>query len=309
MNIIPTAHPRLALVVGLVTGIVVVGTLAPSPSPDAPPLDKSYRPNISLLKLPQKLDFCGEAIPMDDPDVRKRMEREFLLSLQSDGQMMLYLKRSGEYFAMFDSLLAAENAPADLKYLAVAESALYMTQSGKGAVGLWQFIPETARRYGLRVDDFVDERRHPVRSTMAAIRYLKDNRSRFGNWGLAVAAYNMGENATQDDMTFQKQNSYFNLFLNEETARYLFRIVAIKEIMQHAEHYGYSLAKDEYYQAIPSRSVQVTTEIPNLEAWAESQGTSYKMVKLLNPWILKRTLPKPAQDAPYRIAVPLSEAK
>jgi hypothetical protein len=297
------------LALGLLAGVLVVGTVTPSPSPDAPPINKAYRPNISMFQLPAKLDFCGEEIPLASPEVRKRMDREFLLNLQWDGQVMLYLKRSAEFFPLFDSLLALEGAPADLKYLAVAESALFMAQSGKGAVGLWQFIPETARRYGLRVDDFVDERRNPEKSTRAAIRYLKENQQRFGSWALAAAAYNMGEAATDDDLAYQGGKTYFDLYLNEETSRYVFRIVAIKEIMQHPDRYGFYLTRDDYYQPALTRVVTVREEIANLARWAESQGSTYKAVKLLNPWILKRTLPKPAPDAPYQIAVPATEAR
>jgi hypothetical protein len=296
--------PRAALFTGMVCGIAFIATLAPSPSPDAPPLNKLYRPNISTLKLPAQLDFCGEVVPLSNPEVRKRMDREFLLNLQWDGQVMLYLKRSGEFFPMFDTLLARQGVPSDLKYLAVAESALFQAQSGKGAVGLWQFIPETGRRYGLRVDDFVDERRDPEKSTLAAIRYLKDLKARFGSWALAAAAYNMGEGAVDDDLSFQNGHTYYDLYLNEETSRYLFRIVSLKEIMSHTEKYGYDLDPDEYYHPVPSTSVAVNTEISNLARWAEAQGTTYKDVKLLNPWILKRTLPKPSADAPYVIEIP-----
>jgi hypothetical protein len=237
------------------------------------------------------------------------MDREFLLNLQWDGQVMLYLKRSAEFFPMFDSIMAQEGAPNDLKFLSVAESALYQAQSGKGAVGLWQFVSETARRYGLQVDDYVDERRDPVKSTRAAVRLLKDNKARFGSWALSAAAYNMGEAATQDDMTFQSGSSYFDLYLNEETSRYLFRIVALKEIMLHPEKYGYYLEKNDYYRPIPSTTVAVNTDIPNLAQWAAKNGTTYKMVKLLNPWILKRALPKPAANDPYVIAIPIKEGE
>lgn len=297
-------RPKAALLIGLMAGIVVVGTVAPSPSPDAPPLNRAYRPNISGFKHPDSLSFCGEKVPLGDPEIRKRFDREFLLNLQWDGQVMLYLRRSGEYFPMFDSVLAARNAPADLKYLAVAESALFMAQSGKGAVGLWQFIPETARRYGLRVDGFVDERRHPLKSTLAAIRYLGDNKERFGSWSLAAAAYNQGEAATSDDLEFQNGSTYYDLYLNEETSRYLFRIVAIKEIMSHPERYGFFVGKSDYYAPRAERVVSVSDEITNLARWAEGQGTTYKTVKLMNPWILKRTLPKPPASEPYRIAIP-----
>lgn len=289
-------------IVGLAAGIVLMAILAPSPPPD-PPVNRDFRPNISILRLPQKLDFAGEPVPLEDPEVRKRMDREFLLNLQWDGQVMLYLKRSGEYFEMYDRILKEEGAPNDLKYLSVAESALFQAQSSKGAVGLWQFIPETGRRYGLKIDDYVDERRHPEKSTRAAIRLLKDNYKRFGSWGLSAAAYNMGEAAVQDDISFQGGRTYYDLYLNEETSRYLFRVVALKEILSHPERYGYFLKKDDYYAMPPTRTVTVDQEITNLAQWAQSQGTSYKNVKLLNPWILKRSLPKPSGQ-PYQIAVP-----
>jgi hypothetical protein len=294
---------------GIVCGAAFIATLAPAPPAPPLPSGRDYRPNISTLRLPAKLDFCGEQIPLDDPEVRKRMDREFLLNLQWDGQVMLYLKRSAEFFPMFDSIMAQEGAPNDLKFLSVAESALYQAQSGKGAVGLWQFVAETAKRYGLQVDDYVDERRDPVKSTRAAVRLLKDNKARFGSWALSAAAYNMGEAATQDDMTFQSGSSYFDLYLNEETSRYLFRIVALKEIMLHPEKYGYYLEKNDYYRPIPSTTVAVNTDIPNLAQWAAKNGTTYKMVKLLNPWILKRALPKPAANDPYVIAIPIKEGE
>ena len=292
-------------VLGLVAGIGLVALLAPSPPPDPePPANREFRPNISVLKLPEKLDFCGEPVPMDDPEVRKRMDREFLLNLQWDGQVMLYLKRSGEFFDMYDRILKEEDAPNDLKYLSVAESALFQAQSSKGAVGLWQFIPETGRRYGLRIDDNVDERRNPEKSTRAAVRMLKDNYKRFGSWALSAAAYNMGEGQVQDDISFQGSRSYYDLYLNEETSRYVFRVVALKEIVGHPDRYGYFLKKEDYYPVTPTRIVNVDEEISNLAQWAQSQGTSYKNVKLLNPWILKRSLPKPSAGQSWQIAVP-----
>lgn len=296
------ASPRTTLGIGLLFGVILVTTVSTAP-PDDPP-SESYRPNISSFRLPAKLDFCGEQVPLADPEVHKRMDREFLLNLQWDGQMMLYLKRSGEFFAMYERILREENAPEDLKYISVAESALFQAQSSKGAVGLWQFIPETGRRFGLRVDDFVDERRNPEKSTRAAVRYLKENYTKFRSWALAAAAYNMGEAQTEDDLRFQKGESFYDLYVNEETSRYLFRIVALKELMEHPERYGYYLAKGDYYQPTATRTVTVTDSISDLSAWAIDNRTTYKTVKLLNPWILKRLLPKPSTDAPYAILVP-----
>ena len=293
----------IALGAGFVGGISLIFLMAPVTPPHDSPSYREFRPNISALELPAKLEFCGEAIPLNDPDVRKRMDREFLLNLQWDGQVMLYLKRSGEFFPIFERILAEEGAPDDLKYLAVAESALFQSQSNKGALGLWQFIPETGRRYGLRVDDYVDERKDPEKSTRAAIRYLRDNRNRFGSWALAASAYNMGEAATDDDMSFQKGTSYFDLYLNEETSRYVFRIVALKEIMQHPEKYGYFLQQGEYYHLPKYTVVTEPDAIGNLATWAAAHGSTYRDIKLANPWILKRSLPRPAGVA-WSINVP-----
>lgn len=303
-----TNYTRVALAMGLLCGALVVATLAADP-PDRPPVRRDVRPNISTFKLPAKLDFCGEPVPLEIQEVYKRMDREYLLNLQWDGQMMLYLKRSGEFFEMYDRIIKEEGAHPDLKYISVAESALFQAQSSKGAVGLWQFIPETGRRYGLQIDDFVDERRNPEKSTRAAIRYLKDNKAKFGAWTLSAAAYNMGEGQTEDDLSFQMGRNYYDLYINEETSRYLFRIIALKEIMSSPEKYGYFLEKDDYYTPTPSTPVAVDAEIPNLARWAQSMNTSYKMVKLLNPWILKRSLPKPPSGDSYEILIPLPEAK
>jgi len=300
---------QLALLSGGAAVLALVLLMAPAPQPDTrPPLpEHAYRPNISGFRIPDSLTFCGEPLPLNDPEVRKRFDREFMLNLQWDGQVMLYLKRSGEYFPLYDSILKEEGAPDDLKYLSVAESALYQAQSSKDAVGLWQFIPETARRYGLQVDEYVDERRNPEKSTRAAIRLLKDNYKRFGSWALSAAAYSMGEAATTDDLQFQRQQNYYDLYLNEETSRYVFRVVAIKEIMTHPDRYGFHLDASDYYRLPTTTEVAVAREIPNLADWAEQQGSSYKDVKLSNPWIKKRMLPKPVNGSPYVIAIPLHQ--
>ncbi len=312
MTIPPLPSPRWRPLpfIGVMSGLVLVITLALANSPPIPPTDpvlnRLYRPNITTFRLPAHLDFAGEPMPLDDPFVYRRMDREFLLNLQWDGQVMLYLKRSGIYFPLFEKILREEGAPDDLKYLAVAESALHMAQSPRGAVGLWQFVEETARRNGLRVDEYVDERRDPVKSTRAAIRLLKEDYQQFGSWALAATAYNMGEAGTEENISFQRKDNYYDLYLNEETSRYIFRIVAIKQIMSHPEKYGYFLNDEDYYRPIPSREVVVDEAIPNLALWAEAQGTSYRDVKVLNPWIRKRLLPDPPAGQPYVILVPSS---
>jgi len=289
----------LAGALTLCTVAVVVATVPPAPDPPPP-----YRVNLSTMRLPDSLSFCGEPVPLDELDVRQKLERELLAISQDDGQVILYIKRSATHFPTFERVLKEEDAPDDLKYLSVAESALYMAQSSKGAVGLWQFIPETGRRYGLLINDSVDERRNVEKSTRAAVRYLKDNQRAFRGWTLSAAAYNMGEGALADDIKFQRRVSYYDLYLNEETSRYLFRILAIKVIMANPQAWGIVIDKRDRYDMPATETVEVRERIPDLAAWAAEHGCRYKDVKLLNPWILRRALPAPPTGGSWAVLVP-----
>lgn len=259
---------------------------------------------FSMVKLPDKLDFCGEEVPLEIHEIRERAEREFYLLLQQPGQIMLYLKRSGRYFPMYERILKEEKMPDDLKYLSVAESALYQARSHAGAVGLWQFMKSTARLMGLHVSDYVDERRHPEKSTRAALKYLRQGYNAHKSWVMAAAGYNMGQTNIKRSKNFQSGDDYFDLFLNSETSRFIFRIVIIKEIMSNAKKYGFEIPDSEYYQPDKVKIVTWNKPIPDLPDWAESQGTTYKYVKLLNPWIMKRNLRQPLRGKPYQIAIP-----
>jgi len=271
-------------------------------------IERAVYPNyfefISSLTLPEKLELCGERIPLEIPEVRERAEREFYLLLQQPGQVILYLKRSGRYFPMFERIIKEYNMPDDIKYLSVAESALYQARSAKDAVGLWQFIEGTARAYGLRVDKEVDERRHPEKSTRAAMQYLRRAYNRFNNWLVAFASYNMGAEGVANNLDFQGTNNYFDLFLNEETSRYIFRIAIIKEIMENPEKYGFKVPSWERYKPDRTRKIKVSSSIANLAEWAKSQGTTYKDVKILNPWILGRSLPTPKSTEDWVVEIP-----
>lgn len=259
---------------------------------------------VSSLELPDKLEIFGEPLPLDDPEIRERAEREFYLMLQQPGQLILYIKRSGRYFPMFSRVIKEHNMPEDLIYLSVAESALYQARSSVGAIGLWQFMPETARMMGLQVDDFVDERRNPEKSTHAAMKYLKQGYQKHKSWILTAAGYNMGHSGLADNMNFQSVENYFDLHLNEETSRYIFRIAIIKHFMLNADKYGFKIPSDKLYKDEKTQIVKVNAAIPDLAAWARVNGTSYKHVKRLNPWILKRNLPAPSNGKVYEIALP-----
>jgi membrane-bound lytic murein transglycosylase D len=254
------------------------------------------------FRLPPRVDFCGEPVPLEREDVREALEREFYLLLQQPGQLVLYLKRSGRYFELFEQVLRRAQMPSDLKYLAIAESALLPTaRSPKEAVGLWQIIPETARQLGLRVDSLVDERRHPERSTQAAIEYLRRGYERFGSWTLAAAGYNMGHDALRQQLQRQGVQSFYDAFLNEETTRYIYRILAIKHLLENAAQFGLALAP---YPALRGRRIRWEHEIPDLVAWARQQGVRYRDVRVLNPWILRDQLPAPPPGAAYEILLP-----
>lgn len=263
----------------------------------------NYLTYLSSIPFPNSLSFCGEKVPLDILEVRERAEREFYLNLQSPGQLILYIKRAGRYFPLFEKILKEEQVPDDLKYLAVAESALFMARSPKDAVGVWQFMEPTARSMGLQVDEFVDERRHIGKSTRAAIQYLRTGYNASKSWSLAAAGYNMGHGSVKENITFQKGESFYDLFLNEETSRYILRIAVIKELMEHADKYGIVLSKDDIYQEPSVTTAKVDRPITDLAVWAINNGTSYKDVKLLNPWILKRALPAPKHGA-YYIDIP-----
>jgi hypothetical protein len=259
---------------------------------------------ISSVKMPEHLEWCGEKVPLDIPEVRERAEREFYLLLQRPGQLILYIKRSGRYFPLFERIIKENGMPEDLKYLSVAESALYMSRSSKGAVGLWQFIPSTARHYGLAVNDLVDERRNVEKSTKAAMKYLKQGYKSHKSWMMAAAGYNMGHSNLKFSADLQESYNYFDLFLNDETSRYIFRIVIIKELMENAAKYGLNIPDEEQYKPYKTKKVLVEGKVSNIAAWAKKHGTTYKYVKLYNPWILKRSLPKPPNRGVWVVEIP-----
>jgi hypothetical protein len=246
---------------------------------------------ISNLKLPTELDFCGERVPLNNSEIRERAEREYYLLLQQPGQLALYLKRAGRYFQVYEKSLKKMNLPDDLKYLSVAESALIQARSSKSALGLWQFMEGTAKTYGLRVDKYVDERLNVEKSTEAALKYLSSGKKSLGSWTLAAAGYNMGNQGVRNAMNKQKVDNYFDLYLNEETSRFIFRIVLIKEFMKNAARYGLNFAQSAKYEDKNTKSITINGDIPNLYEWAKANHNLYKDIKLLNPWILTDELP------------------
>ncbi|MCS7012325.1 MAG: transglycosylase SLT domain-containing protein [Chloroherpetonaceae bacterium] len=262
------------------------------------------QPSFSYAQFPRNraVYLFGERLPFEDDEVFERFEREYIYNINDRAQMIMYFKRAGRFFPYIEARLRADSLPEDFKYLAVAESRLMDLRSPAGAAGIWQLMPSVAREYGLIVNAQIDERYNLDKATTAAIRYLKEAYKKFGNWIMVAAAYNMGMHGAQDEQAYQAEKDYFNLYLNRETARYIFRIAAIKEIMEHPERYGF--ADVEPYKPLETKVVEVKREIPNLALWARQQGTTLKMVKYLNPWIRNRTVPAPPPNKTFAILLP-----
>lgn len=255
---------------------------------------------LSLPPIPDKMEFCGEEINLLDMDVRERLDRELIANAYFHSATLLYLKRANRVFPVIEQLLKKENMPMDLKYLAVAESGLANVSSPAGAKGIWQFMSETAEEYDLTVNELVDERYHLEKSTLAACKYLVNSRSKFENWSLALASYNRGIGGVHQDMEWQNTDNYFDAQMNNETGRYVFRMMALKLIMENPEAYGFQLKDVELYAPYETKIIEVKEGIKDLATWAQEHGCNYKIVKLLNPWILKNSLPKDT----FRIQLP-----
>ncbi len=246
--------------------------------------------SVVPVRLAKDLNFCGEEIPLDDWDVRERMEREMLVNLYYQSNTLQYLKLSKRYFLDIENTLKEQGVPDDFKYLALAESGLRNVTSPAKAVGFWQFLKETGVRYGLESNEHVDMRYDPLQSTIAACGYLKEAYKRFGSWTMAAASYNMGQAGLANDANFQRTNNYYDLLLNTETSRYLFRIVALKEICEHPDKYGFHMEEQDLYKPIPYTIVTVDSSITDLVSFAQNYNCNYKQIKLMNPWIQGRSL-------------------
>lgn len=248
---------------------------------------------IDAIRITEPLSFCNEPVPLTNPDVRERLERELLISLDNSDDIILWIKRANRYFPDIEKELKEQSMPDDLKYITIAESSLRpMVFSNKGAVGYWQFIESTGGKYGLDITSDIDERRSFSKSTRAAIKYLKDLYSMLNSWTLAAAAYNMGEDGLKGEMMAQKVNDYYRLYLNQETQRYVFRILAAKIILSNPARFGYVLGKNDLYQPPLYDIVEITAGQPvPLHIIAEAAKTHFKVIKDLNPDIRLYHLP------------------
>lgn len=245
---------------------------------------------IKALKIPDGIHFSGELVPVEKPDIKERMDRELLVNTYWQSNSLLLIKRANKYFPIIEPILKKHGIPDDFKYLALIESGLQNVTSPAGAKGFWQIMKDTAKENGLEVNTNVDERYHLEKATEVACQYLLHSKELFGSWTLAAAAYNGGNNGIMRRLKSQRVNSYYDLLLVEETGRYVFRIAAIKEIMNNTEKYGFKFDNEDLYNLETTKIVKVDTAITDIALFAQNFGTNYKELKIHNPWLRENKL-------------------
>ncbi len=266
---------------------------------DEPVLNKLTPP-----ELPSEINFAGENVPLERWDVKERLDREILINYFSHANMFFLQKMSNRYFPIISERLKANGVPDDFKYLCVAESNLVSTAiSPSKAVSFWQFLGGTAPGFGLRVNSEVDERYNIEKATDAACRYLKQAYSKFGTWTGAAASYNCGQAGYNNRAIEQRTKNYYDLLLPEETNRYMFRILAFKHLLENAKDLGFELTDEDKYQPVPFRVVTVQNSIGNLTQFALDNGTTYKMLRLMNPWLRGKSLTV-SKGSSYQLKLP-----
>ncbi|OMP31249.1 lytic transglycosylase domain-containing protein [Mangrovimonas sp. DI 80] len=241
--------------------------------------------NVYALSVPENLNFAGELVPLENPDIYERMDRELLVNTYWQSNGLLLFKRANKYFPIIEPILKKNGVPDDFKYLAVIESGLTNAVSPAGARGVWQIMQATGRENGLEVNDNVDERYHLEMATEVACKYLLNAKEQFGSWTLAAASYNAGISGVAKRLEEQGVNDYYDLLLGEETGRYLFRIVALKEILNHPNEYGFNFKESDLYTEVPTYKVKVDTAVTDFSKFAKDFGINYKILKIHNPWL------------------------
>jgi hypothetical protein len=265
--------------------------------------NEDYR--IYSITIPEDLSFCGEDVPVHDQDVYERLDRELLVNTYWQSNSLLYHKRASKWFPVIEPILKKNGIPEDFKYLALVESGLMNVVSPAGAAGFWQLLKTTGQEFGLEVNTVVDERYDVEKSTEAACKYLKDAHDRYGNWTLAAASYNMGMNGVEKQLDRQNVKNYYDLLLNDETSRYVFRILAAKEILEHPSKYGFHYRLKDLYVPQDVHEIIVDTSVTDLAKFASDKGINYKILKIFNPWMRQSYLTNKSGKR-YKVKLPKS---
>jgi membrane-bound lytic murein transglycosylase D len=305
---INSARKTIILAIFLVSGTVlsvIIGVRTPASHTRAVHLAISHDTihGQGTFPLPDSVSFAGEKVPLDNFDTRESLEREIVITAYRHSSTLLILKRMGRYFPAIEKILRQNGIPDDFRYLAVAESDLTNTISPAGAVGFWQIMEDSGKEGGLEINKIVDERYDFEKATQFACNYFHKSYERYGSWTLAAASYDNGRNGIDEQVAVQRKNNYYDLLLNEETARYIFRALAYKIILNNPEQYRFSINRNEAYSPFSYREVKTDTSITDLAGFAAGYGTNYKLLKLLNPWLRKPYL-TPAKGKMYTIKIP-----
>jgi len=262
---------------------------------------KNYK--IKALKLPANLNLAGERVPVEIPDVKERMERELLVNTYWQSNGLLLIKRVNKYFPILEPLLKKYGLPDDFKFLALAESGFTDETSTVGAAGIWHFMKTTGKEYGLEINKNVDERYHIEKSTKVAAEYLKNSKERFNSWTLAAAAYNAGNYGVARRLEAQQVTNYYDAKMADETERYIFRILALKEIINNPEKYGFGVDESDLYSSEKTITIKIDSAITNITAFANRFGMNYKEFKIHNPWLREHHLNNKSRKV-YDITIP-----
>lgn len=290
---------------------IVIKTFSYSSNDDG---DKQYQNymtehyKIFSPVIPETLDFGGEPVPVENFDVREALDKELLKTMYWHSETFLYIKRANRFFPIIEPILAKHGIPDDFKYLALAESGLQNAVSPANAVGYWQFLRATGKEFGLEINSEVDERYHIEKSTNAACLYLKNAYRKYRSWALVAASYNMGQGALDRDLSWQNVDSYYDLLLNRETSRYVYRILAYKLILEKPKNFGFRYRKKDLYPEIKTKTITVDSGISDLVSFAKSNSINYKVFKILNPWLRKTSLSNKYKKT-YKIKLPLNNAR
>ena len=263
---------------------------------------KNYK--IQALQLPANLNLAGERVPIEIPDVKERMDRELLVNTYWQSNGLLLIKRANQYFPILEPLLKKYGLPDDFKFLALAESGLIDETSSVGAAGMWHFMKTTGKEYGLEINKNVDERYHIEKSTKVAAEYLKKSKDRLGSWTLAAAAYNAGNYGVASRLETQQVDNYYDALLPDETERYIFRILALKEVISNPRKYGFVFDESDLYTLEKTREIEVDTAITNIASFAKNYGLNYKEFKKYNPWLRENHLNNKSRKL-YQIKIPI----
>ena len=298
---------KILLPIIIAAKIVVIVLILGSARSDNSKIIIESEIEFKSAEIPESVSFAGEPMPIERFDIKESLDRELLSNAYFHSQTIRYIKLAPRYFPVIEPILKEKGIPNDFKYLAVAESGFNPRAiSSARAVGFWQFMKGTAQDYGLEVNGLVDERYHIEKSTRAACQYLLDSYKKFGSWTLVAASYNRGRTGIQKQLTRQKTDNYYDLLITTETARYVYRITALKLIMENPERYNFHILDDEKYPIIATKDIVIKGAVANFADFAKEQGISYKLLKDFNPWLRDTHLTN-SKGKKYIIKIPVLE--